>query len=52
MPHAHLHLIRHNNEGSDYKKALEKLGNMQENPNRRISSEEGEKITEKLKLHS
>lgn len=50
VPHAHYHLVPHNDEGSDWESAVEKLGEMQSDPNRRISKEKGELILKKFQL--
>ena len=50
IPHAHIHLIPHNDEKDDYKKARKGLGDMQENLSRRPTSEEGKRIAQKFKL--
>lgn len=50
VPHSHVHLIPHNNEISDYKSALENIGNMQRDPGRRPSREKGEEIAKKFRL--
>lgn len=50
IPHAHIHLIPHNGEVNDYKKACEKIGYLQEDVLRRPSPEVAKKIAEKFKL--
>ncbi len=50
IPHAHIHLIPHNDDSIDYKKALEGIGKLQSDQARRPSKEEGEKIANKFRL--
>ncbi len=50
VPHAHIHLIPHNGEENDYKKALKSLGALQEDISRRPTPELSNKIVEKFKL--
>lgn len=50
VPHAHVHLIPHNGEFNDYKKAVKHLGNMQEDASRRPSSIKGNRIVEIFRL--
>lgn len=48
VPHAHIHLLPHNGEENDYKKALSALGAMQADSERRLKKEEGEAIVKKF----
>lgn len=48
--HAHVHLIPHNGEINDYKKACKEIGLMQEDITRRPTPQCAEKIVEKFKL--
>lgn len=50
VPHAHFHLIPHNGEMNDWRNSLEKIGEMQIDPSRRITKNVGEEIAKKLKL--
>ncbi|MCC7290091.1 HIT domain-containing protein [bacterium] len=50
VPHAHTHLIPHNGEDNDWKKALTQVGIIQQDPNRRPSKEKGEAILKKFAL--
>ena len=50
VEHAHFHLIPHNGEMNDWRTSLEKVGNMQTDPNRRPSKEKGEEIARKFKV--
>ena len=44
VPHSHVHLIPHNDDNEDWKKALKVIGEMQEDESRRLSKEKGEEI--------
>ncbi len=50
VPHAHIHLIPHNAEVSDYKKALQSLGVLQEDTSRKLTAEKGKSLAEKFRL--
>ncbi len=50
VPHAHLHLVPHNGEQSDWKTALVKLGDMQQDTNRRVDKVRGVMIQDKFKI--
>lgn len=50
VPHAHVHLIPHNGERSDWEKALSSIGDMQQDTDRRLSESEGEIIAKKFAL--
>ena len=50
VKHAHFHLIPHNGEENDWRKALAKVGEMQQDPKRRPSKEQGEEIVKKFKV--
>jgi len=50
VPHAHLHLIPHNETGTDWEKALKEIGNMQKHSSRRINPSEGSILIEKFRL--
>lgn len=51
VPHAHLHLVPHNAEGStDWERSLKRIGEMQGDRSRWVSSDEGKKLVEKFRL--
>ena len=45
--HAHVHLIPHNNDNVDWKRALAVLGEYQHDPDRNPSKEEGDALVKK-----
>lgn len=50
VPHAHIHLIPHNGEENDYKKALKGLGALQDDPSRRPGPDKAKRIANRFKL--
>ena len=50
IAHAHIHLIPHNGENSDYKQGLSGLGNLQSDLGRRLTKEKGEEVSRKFRL--
>ena len=50
VAHAHIHLIPHNAEDSEYSNSLDAIGRLQSDPNRRLIKEEALKIVAKFKL--
>ncbi len=46
--HSHVHIVPHNGEDQDWKKALEIVGSYQQDPSRRLSKEQGQKLVEKF----
>ncbi len=50
VPHAHIHLIPHNGETNDYRKALKSLSSLQEDVSRRPTPQQAKKVVEKFKL--
>ena len=50
IAHAHIHLIPHNGENSQYKQSLSGLGNLQSGLDRRLTKEKGEEVAKKLRL--
>lgn len=50
VPHSHVHLIPHNDENGDYKKALGGIGDLQTDKTRWPTPEEGEEIAKKFRL--
>jgi len=51
IPHAHVHLVPHNNNENDWERALEGIGELQLDESRRPSIEELTKISEKFRIH-
>lgn len=51
VPHAHFHVIPHTGDGSDWELAIEAIGNMQTDPNRRLSPEKGAELVEKYAMN-
>ncbi len=50
VPHAHVHLVPHNGNSLNYKKALERLGDLQSDTTRHPSPELGKKLVKKFKV--
>jgi histidine triad (HIT) family protein len=50
IPHAHVHLIPHNDEVSDYRKIISGFDSLINDPSRHPSSEVGSQLVAKLKL--
>ena len=50
VPHAHIHLLPHNDDNPEWKEALSKIGFMQDDQTRRKSSDEFLKIEGKFKF--
>lgn len=50
VPHAHWHLIPHNDDNNDWKKALSEIGAMQKDSSRRISKDDGLATVKKFSL--
>jgi histidine triad (HIT) family protein len=50
VPHAHLHLIPHNGEMNDWRKAIRKVGEMQEDAERRLTRSEGREMREMFEV--
>jgi histidine triad (HIT) family protein len=50
IAHAHIHLVPHNDDGSDYSNALNEIGILQTDVNRRLKKEDALKMVEKFKL--
>ena len=50
VPHAHIHLIPHNDDNPEWKEALSKIGSMQDDQSRRKSSEEYKRISDKFAM--
>jgi histidine triad (HIT) family protein len=50
IAHAHIHLIPHNDDGTDYSNALNEIGILQTDVNRRLKKEDALKMVEKFKL--
>ena len=50
VPHAHWHLVPHNDDSNDWKVALKEIGAMQKDAGRRVSSENGAAVAKKFAL--
>jgi histidine triad (HIT) family protein len=50
VPHAHFHLIPHNGEVNDWRNALSDINVMQQDPERRISSQDFAIIADKFRI--
>jgi histidine triad (HIT) family protein len=50
VPHAHVHLVPHNGNPKDYKKALLGLGILQEDTSRRLTPSSGQKLVQKFRV--
>ncbi|OGC46671.1 hypothetical protein A3J98_02670 [candidate division WS6 bacterium RIFOXYC1_FULL_33_10] len=50
VPHAHIHLVPHNNNENDWEKALSTIGDLQDDVERRLTQEQGKEIAEKFTL--
>ncbi len=48
IKHAHVHLIPHNDDNEDWKKALSEIGRMQLDESRRMTFEKGKEIQQKF----
>jgi histidine triad (HIT) family protein len=44
IPHAHYHLVPNREDGNDWDKALNSIGALQQDPNRRLTKENAQKI--------
>lgn len=50
VPHAHIHLVPHNEDGNDWDNALKEIGAMQKDKSRWPSKEQGEELVKKFKV--
>lgn len=50
IPHAHYHLVPNSENDHDWHEALSKIGDLQKDPNRRLTPEEAGPILSKFKL--
>ncbi len=50
IPHAHVHIVPHNYDNDDWKTALDGIGELQSNPDRRLCQEVGERIAAKFRM--
>jgi histidine triad (HIT) family protein len=50
VPHAHVHLIPHNDNSQDYQQAMAGIGALQTDPSRHPSAELGAQLVAKFKL--
>jgi len=50
VPHAHMHLVPHNNNSNYWEVALKPIGDMQDDPIRRLTPERGKEAQEKFRL--
>lgn len=50
IPHAHIHLVPHNNKGNDWEKALSGIGDLQDNESRKPTIEGLKEIHEEFKI--
>jgi histidine triad (HIT) family protein len=51
VPHAHMHIVPHNNGENGWEESLEEIGKMQTDDSRRITQKEGEEIQKEFKLN-
>lgn len=50
VPHAHVHLVPHNNDGGEWEESLEEVFKMQLDQSRRLTKEKGEILVKKFTL--
>jgi len=50
VPHAHMHLVPHNNGEGGWEEALTSIGKMQLDETRRLTPKEGERVAKEFKL--
>lgn len=50
VPHAHIHLVPHNEDGNDWDNSLEKIGDMQKDKSRWPSKDKGEELVNRFKF--
>lgn len=52
VPHAHIHLVPHNNNENDWEEALESISALQDDVSRRLDSKRGKEMEKKFSLRS
>jgi histidine triad (HIT) family protein len=50
VPHAHVHLVPHNGENTEWQNSLERVFAMQHDEDRRLTKERGERLVKKFAL--
>ena len=50
VPHAHIHVVPHNNDSQDWESAIEVIGEYQQDSSRHPTEEEGKNLVEKYRM--
>jgi len=50
VPHAHMHLVPHNNNENDWEVALQTIGALQDDESRRLTPTRGKEMQERFSL--